>query len=169
MCRDAGRQTIAFESLLQKSCCREKTARRHHLLSPRCNSENETSVKMVHPTPFVGHRQTNNGERIWKQVSVKSQRIFKCRLALVGAYVVSGLLLEALEKGNRAASCFCALVCSMKEGAEASNAVDHITPSAWCLLLHKLKAVHGFDCDNAKSVRRQSGACTVPVHRVHKA
>lgn len=164
MCRDAGRQTTAFESLLQKSCCREKTARRHHLLSPPCNSENETSVKMVHPTPFVGHRQTNKGERIRKQVSVKSQCMFKCRLALVGACVVS-----VLEKGNLAASCFCALVCSVTEGAEASNAVDHITPSAWCLLLHELKAVRGFDCDKAKSVRRQSGACTVPVHRIHKA
>lgn len=61
---------------------------------------------MVHPTPFVGHRQTNNGERIWKQVSVKSQRTFKGRLAVVGACVVSGLLLEALE-----------------------NIVDHMTPS----------------------------------------
>lgn len=90
--------------------------------------------------------------------------MFKCRLALVGACVVS-----VLEKGNLAASCFCALVCSVTEGAEASNAVDHITPSAWCLLLHELKAVRGLDCDKAKSVRRQSGACTVPVHRVDKA
>lgn len=33
--------------------------------------------------------------------------------------------------------------------------------SAWCLTLHELKAVRGFDCDKATSVRRQSGACTV--------
>lgn len=108
-------------------------------------------VKMAHPTPHVGHRQTNNGERTWqdRRVSRASAR----RRALVGARVASGQLLETLVKRKppKLPGAMPSFI-SLTEGrGKAVNAVDYMTPTGgghlaaeWCLLVHELKATRGF-------------------------